>query len=287
MLSNYLINLSNTDASITKVTHGSTTQTGSNAITDYRYIGANPNNYVCLESSGSCTEDNLYRIIGVIPTQSTSTGSYENRVKLIKYTSYGNYYWSGSSSNKNNNWTASTLNTSTLNITYWNSISSYQKYIGDTKWYLGVHESSDGATRLPENLYKAERGTTKAGSAPISTISKIGLMYPSDYGYATAGGTSQNRNQCLARTMYSWDNTSYTNCRDNDWLKVSNTTEEWLLTPSSTAITHSHIMTRGIIAGRAVSKSALTIRPCFNLKSNVIYKSGTGTISNPYRLSVN
>src|SRR5699024_3980638 len=56
----------------------------------YRYAGANPNNYVCFGSdSATCPSDSLYRIIGV----------FGDEVKLIKNTSIGSYYWSGSSSN--------------------------------------------------------------------------------------------------------------------------------------------------------------------------------------------
>src|SRR5699024_6424151 len=65
----------------------------------YRYAGASEevNNYVCFGSTAStCPSDNLYRIIGV----------FGNQVKLIKNTSIGNYYWSGSSSNQSNTWSS-------------------------------------------------------------------------------------------------------------------------------------------------------------------------------------
>ena len=79
----------------------------------YRYSGANPNNYVCFGSNETtCPSDNIYRIIGI----------FEDEVKLIKNTSIGDYYWSGSRSNSNNTWYSSTLNTSTLNETYLNNL---------------------------------------------------------------------------------------------------------------------------------------------------------------------
>ena len=57
----------------------------------YRYSGANPNNYVCFGATGAdCQDaDNQYRIIGV----------FNNQVKLIKATSYGNYAWEADSVN--------------------------------------------------------------------------------------------------------------------------------------------------------------------------------------------
>ena len=80
-LNEYIMNKN--DASIEEITHEATEQTP--ALTDYRYTGKDPNNYVYFGCEGTeCTEDNLYRIIGVIPTQSTVDGEFENRVKLIK-----------------------------------------------------------------------------------------------------------------------------------------------------------------------------------------------------------
>ena len=57
----------------------------------YRYSGANPNNYVCFGTTGAdCqNEENQYRIIGV----------FNNQVKLIKATSYGDYAWASSGIN--------------------------------------------------------------------------------------------------------------------------------------------------------------------------------------------
>ncbi len=54
------------------------------ASTDYRYYGANPNNYVCLDFDGSttCPDKHLYRIIGSIYDELEGT----NRLKVIKAT---------------------------------------------------------------------------------------------------------------------------------------------------------------------------------------------------------
>ena len=45
-------------------------------------------------------------------------------------------------------------------------------------------------------------GTTVYSERPTKWTGKIALAYPSDYGYATAGGTTTNRASCLAKELY-------------------------------------------------------------------------------------
>ena len=69
-----------------KVTHNaitaSSSATGSEipAVTDYRYYGPSPNNYICLDMEGgsTCPDKHLYRIIGSIYEEKENT----NRIKL-------------------------------------------------------------------------------------------------------------------------------------------------------------------------------------------------------------
>ncbi len=291
--SNYLIALSETDESIIKQEHEETYQTGANATIDYRYTGANPNNYVCLEASGSCTEGQLYRIIGVIPTQSSENGPYEYRVKLIKATRYKSDYWSGSNGSSSNDWTKSILNTVTLNQTYWNSISSYQKYIDNTKWYLGAynHQSNEFETVI---CYGNERGNTGGGDAKstIATVAKIGLIYPSDYGYATSGGSTTSRNICLVTSLDSWYGSVIPDCRDNDWL-YSSLRGKWTITSGYPGLAPAFYIERN---GRLFMESANTnhdntvvdidVYPTFHLSSSVKYLNGDGSRENPYLIEI-
>ena len=270
---NYLITLSNTDASIVKETHEATDQTP--ALTDYRYIGANPNNYVCLESSGSCTEDNLYRIIGVIPTQTTATGSYENRVKLIKATTYTSAKWHAGS-DAMSIWSQSTINKTVLNKTYWNSISSYQQYIGDAKWYLGrINASVDTS----ETSYTKERSNTE--SKYISFIGKIGLINVSDFGFSTSGGTT-TRKTCLQLKLNA-DWKTQVNCPNNAWL--TNGKLYWTIAGNAQASKNAiRISQKGYLSNRITNAESNSVFPVFYLLANVRYSSGTGTTSNPYRI---
>ena len=88
-------------------THEATEQT--TALTDYRYIGADPNNYVKFN-------DELWRIIGVFDTDD-GTGKVEKRLKIIRNESIGNYSWDNKdkttgaeSTYGKNEWTDARLN---------------------------------------------------------------------------------------------------------------------------------------------------------------------------------
>ena len=122
-----LIKLTNNqnNSGLYTITHpaDSTLQIGATeSITEYRYRGASPKNYVIFNGE-------IWRIIGVFPTDD-GTGNIENRIKIIKDQSIGEYEWETDSSN---NWTGATLNTE-LNTTYLNSLDSTSKsMIGQAK----------------------------------------------------------------------------------------------------------------------------------------------------------
>jgi hypothetical protein len=61
---------------------------------------------------------------------------------------------------------------------------------------------------------------------------KIALMYPSDYGYATSGGSITNRDTCLTLSLYNWKDSSYSDCKNNDYLYDSSY-NQWTLMPYS------------------------------------------------------
>ena len=88
-------------------THEATSQTP--ALTDYRYIGSSPNNYITFNNE-------TWRIIGVFSVDD-GTGNYEQRIKIIRDSSLARYRWDykksgvGSSTNSDgsNDWTDSQL----------------------------------------------------------------------------------------------------------------------------------------------------------------------------------
>ena len=47
-------------------------------------------------------------------------------------------------------------------------------------------------------------------------------MYPSDYGYATSGGSTKDRSACLAKELFNWYSSAFSDCKRNDYLFDTN-----------------------------------------------------------------
>ena len=62
---------------------------------------------------------------------------------------------------------------------------------------------------------------------------KVGLMYPSDYGYATSGGTTKDRTACLAKELLYWDSSDFSDCKANDYLYNCKSLYQLTLAPYS------------------------------------------------------
>ena len=237
-----------------------------------RYMGVDPNNYVRFNNE-------LWRIIGVFDVASTEGGPTEKRLKIIRDESIGNMAWD---SGNVNDWTTASLNTY-LNETYYNTIDSVsQSFVGDTYWNLGGTESYISASA--SNWYEYERGTTVYSGRPTYWIGKIGLMYPSDYGYATSGGTTTNRASCLAKEIYNWNSSSYSDCKNNDYL-YNSSLYQWTLTPiSSLSNGVFYLNATGRVNLNYAHYSNLSASPVLYLKSTVEITGGEGTSENPYTL---
>ena len=210
---------------ISKISELAKTDT-TNLITDdttdanIRYTGANPNNYVRFNNE-------LWRIVGSFANISNGTTS-SKRIKLVK----NGYAYTGTAfdSNNSNDYSTSTLKT-TLNGTYYNGLTTDAKnMIEDAVWNLGGTPNVTSSTA--SQFYSAERSTTTYSGHATTWTGKVGLMYPSDYGYATAGGSTTSRASCLAKELYSWDSSSYSDCKNNDYLFDSGYWQ-WTITPCS------------------------------------------------------
>ena len=275
-------------------THEATEQT--TALTDYRYIGADPNNYVKFN-------DELWRIIGVFDTDD-GTGKVEKRLKIIRNESIGNYSWDyNSAGNYINEWSTAQLNnllnsgayynrttgtyynnsTTASNVDFTNKglTEKAKAMIGNAKWYLGGSSTYKDVTA--PMFYTRERGTGVYSGRSTSWTGKVGLMYPSDYGYATSGGTTTNRASCLAKELYNWDNSSVSDCKNNDWMYNSNTWQ-WTISPLAD---YSNVVFRVFVAGYVDDYFAYnygTARPVVHLKSTIKVITGSGTKETPYIL---
>ncbi len=229
----------------------------------YRYSGANPNNYVCFGAIGADCQntDNQYRIIGV----------FNNQVKLIKATSYGDYAWNGTNLSAVNTWDESTKPDiyTTLNTTYYNTIpAEWQNLIVESTWQVGGMAWID--TNTAKQYYDVEVGTGQSG---YEEIMKIGLMYVSDYGY---GASPDNWTTALSN----YDNSTNT---DNNWLYLGGDYEwtlslRWVGTYSAFSVGSDGSVHNNTVNGN------FGVRPSFSLASTVETSSGTGTSTDPFIL---
>ena len=256
-----------------------------------RYIGANPNNYVYFNcddynnpSSSTCE---LWRIIGTFNENSHGI-SGEKLVKLIRNDSIGNLAWDSADTN---NWSTASLQT-TLNGDYLNGSGSYtsngikndttRNMIANVTWKLGGSSTyNDDVTA--SMFYERERGTTVYSGRPTTWQGKIALMYPSDYGYATSGGSTTNREACLAKELCNWDSSSYSDCKNSDWL--FNKDYQWTLTPDSRSFTSFfYVSHTGYVDSNINAHDSSGVSPSVYLTSNVSISGGDGTVNSPYTL---
>ena len=157
--------------------------------------------------------------------------------------------------------------------------SNLRDYIEEVTWYLKGYK---GNSYSKQNFYLCERGlstdttncmSANSGAYDASTISKIGLMYASDYLYASSYYAD------TATTTASSSSNYYGN---KNWLYKG---YEWTITPQASSA-RSAFNVRN--AGSVISSGAdngYGVRPTFYLKSNVNV-TGTGTFDDPYKLSM-
>ena len=201
-----------------------------------------------------------------------------------------NTYWYNG---RNNQKTAEFDYTKRLSI-------SAQELIGDAKWNLGGFEYKD-ETLIPNTMYTNERGTTVWGSTseqecsdgacPRSTewTGKVALMYPSDYGFATAGGQTTARSVCIgilsiygALSGEKWYNDNYSDCKQNDWLNLSSNWNWFLSTYSNDSRSAYGLYVSGYYSYNSTYAGFFDVLPTVYLKSGVTITDGNGTESDPY-----
>ena len=266
-----------------------------------RYEGADPKNYICLDNktSGACSSSSLlFRIIGLFDEDTSSDGTNSSGTKkLLKIIDTNNYggtsgkYWNSAGTN---NWSTASLKTE-LNETYLTTLlgtsnvnSKLSSGVANAKWHLGGASPSNYNTTA-EGIYTQERDTSAIyGGNPSSIYAQVGLMYPSDYGYATVGGTTTNRAGCRAKAVNAYDTAD---CKNNDWLFTSQGSfvddGEWLLSPySSYSYLAAYLGSSGYVYHDLHVGGLFAVRPSFYLDSSVlkIVGTGDGTKENAYRL---
>ena len=152
--------------------------------------------------------------------------------------------------------------------------------IENVVWNLGGSSTYDDVTA--SMFYKRERGTTVYSGRPTTWTGKIGLMYPSDYGYATSGGQTIDRANCLAKELFGWGSSSESDCKNNDYLFKSYS--QWSLVPYDGLIVFG-VSSGGFVNAPTVNTS-IGVRPALFLRSSILISGGTGSSSDPYQLSI-
>ena len=284
-----------------------------------RYVGNSPCNYIKVD-------DEYWRIIGVMNNVDDGTGNKETRLKIMRSESIGNYSWDTSSSSVNggmgvNEWSQADLmkllndgysGLSADNSLYYNSgsgtcyngsnngttscdfttiglKSTLKGLIGNTLWHTGSNGANLWAPDTTGNV-KAFYGYERSNDTVVRTTSwtrKIGLIYLSDYGYATSGGATSNRKSCFASSLYNWGESDVSDCKDNDWI-FANNIYQFVMTPGAMS-GNANFVYRINASGRTNMVSASTnyvVKPATYLVANAKITSGEGTLNNPYILGV-
>ncbi len=110
-------------------------------------------------------------------------------------------------------------------------------------------------------------------------------MYPSDYGYATSGGSTKDRATCLSGDgPYSWTGSIKDDCVANDWL-YTRISSEWTITPHNwdSNVYRIHGNTASLTHDWA--RYTDLVYPVAYLNSNLIIKNKTdGSNTSPFTL---
>ena len=238
--------------------HDATEQTP--ALTDYRYIGSDPYNYVTFNGNET------WRIIGIFNTEDAN-GKWDNKIKIVRNEVIGSMPWDNDNINE---WITASLSIY-LNNVYYNQIqNNYKNMISSVKYYVG-----GGKNKLSGNdFYNSERGNNVYSERNINWIGKIGLIYPSDYIFPYALGVN----------VTCFDNSS--NCEDYNLGWFYNEENIWTIFPESRRSTHSLRVYGNNIFSYNSSKNSYQVKPSLYLSSKVKIISGDGTESNPYKLSL-
>lgn len=241
-----------------------------------RYAGSNSvvKNYVTFNNE-------MWRIIGI----------FDGKIKIIRNDAIGTQAWDSKGGNGVNNYPTSDIK-NYLNETYLNSMNNVSKnMIADVTYYLGSRNTNTNTNSYAvtkKESYVAERGTTvytgcsvgtngeTSGTCPRATTwtGKIGLLYPSDYGYAVGSACNTTLDLYNSAT-----------CTANNWMYDGNL--QWLMTSSNTSQwTVLCISANGRMYCGLAANTLRSVRPVVYLRSHVKILSGNGTQTSPYRLGM-
>ncbi len=283
-----------------------------------RYYGASPNNYIyfnCADYSNQTSDTcEIWRIIGV----------FNGKVKIMRNKSIGRYVWDTSDSTINqgygiNDWSQAKLMRLLNPSKYYNGKHSPNNYgeglyynredgkcfnsqndaiifcnfasiglkndttrnmISENIYYLGPSST----VKYSDYIYNIEKTSfseiNSDGSIKSNTwYGKVAIPYASDYGYA-----ADFRN-CSVQTYY------YKNCRQYNWMSLLISDDYgWLLTNTKNVSTDINDVVFLIASSGSVTTNFCArqsyVNPSVYLNPELSTKSGDGSSSNPYQLSI-
>ena len=180
-------------------------------------------------------------------------------------------------------------NATTANVSFANTgLTTAEKNMIDTAtWYLGAYTGNSSYVNVQ---YSSERQSSTLGKncssgnycndKVVRTATwngKVGLIYPSDYGYAA------DLSQCTS-TLYSYSDTT---CKNYNWLKDTSYSQV-TITPGYTSSYACYV--RSIATGCAISNNYASttsrVRPSVYLKTNLVITDGNGSEQYPFVLSI-
>ena len=273
-----------------------------------RYVGGEPNNYV--EFNGEA-----WRIIGVfgsnlklVRDELLTTYSFDNKTTAQGIeNNYGtndwtksyireflnDYYYNGKTitchSDSATAWvegltakheTIACPDINKINATAKNMIQKSLWYLGGTNWKTSVPPYDSYPV---DELYASERGTEVYSDHVTASSDYIGLIYPSDYGYASTDASCRQN----LRAGLTYTNNSYggaPTCKNNNWLFKG--TWYWTISPHSS---YSNLVFSVDSDGRLNDHRALYrvgVRPSIFLNSDIKIVSGSGTKDDAFKLDI-
>ena len=215
--------------------------------------------------------NNSLQNIWATPTNGNFSNSLTSGASIMKLLNSG-AWWNGTSGTYDNFY-IDKGNPETINVNFTNyKLSDKAKSNIDTsRYYLGGYNNT---ASLTNEMYGYERGTLRYDeNRSLYWDGYVGLMYPSDYGYAAG-------NACTLGTgLYNYIG----ECSNKDWL-YNTGVNQWLMSSDSG---DSHNVLYGGGNGQVYNGGiiyALAVSPVFYLTPSASITSGTGTLTDPYIL---
>ena len=216
----------------------------------------------------------------------------------------GSLYWNNQSGTCYNNKQNATTS---CNFTSTGIKEKLKNMIGNAVWNTGSNGTNDftsSSNGLTKHFYTYERSANNgkicsSGNYCNDTVErtttwtgKVGLMYPSDYGYATSGGSTTDRATCLNKELYNWNGSSVSDCKNNDWL--FNNGLQWTISPyayssrasNSRASNVFYVSSGSYVNNNYAYSGNGGVRPVGYLLSNVKISGGEGTSESPFSLEL-